>query len=188
MDILEVRYDVVSQIIMPILPKGIVVYESSKYRFSPLHLKLVPSIHLDPVNDVALNDRFAYLADGYSGLRIFDVSNPTHPFEVGCYDTPGYVSQVTVVHPYAYVIDGCEGVRIIDISNSSLPQETGFFATPNYPRGVAVAGSYAYVIENQSLHIVYVGNLQRRVKLGLWIFANASLQYRCCRQLCLCGV
>lgn len=41
------------------------------------------------VRGVAVAGPYAYVADGYGGLRIVDVSDPTHPKEVGFYDMPG---------------------------------------------------------------------------------------------------
>jgi hypothetical protein len=40
--------------------------------------------------DVYVSGNYAYVADGYAGLRVIDVSNPSNPREVGYFDTPGY--------------------------------------------------------------------------------------------------
>ncbi|MFN6036363.1 MAG: hypothetical protein ACK48B_20510, partial [Dolichospermum sp.] len=47
----------------------------------------------------------AYVADGFSGLQIIDISNPTTPTLKGNYDTSGFAFGVQVVGNYAYVGD-----------------------------------------------------------------------------------
>jgi hypothetical protein len=93
---------------------------------------------------------YAYVADGDSGLRIINVSDPAHPGEVGFYDTPGYAYGVAVSGSYAYVADGDSGLRIINVADPAHPSEVGFYDTPGYAYGVAVSGSYAYVADGNS--------------------------------------
>jgi hypothetical protein len=47
----------------------------------------------------------AYIADGASGLRIHDVTDPADPQEVGFVDTPGFVQGVVISGTYAYIAD-----------------------------------------------------------------------------------
>jgi len=59
----------------------------------------VKSGHLvlpDIANDVYISGNYAYVADGYSGLRIIDISDKQNPSEVGYYDTPGNARGVYV--------------------------------------------------------------------------------------------
>ncbi|RLC67776.1 MAG: hypothetical protein DRI52_10465, partial [Chloroflexi bacterium] len=43
---------------------------------------------------------YAYLADGYGGLRIINVSDPTHPTEVGFYEAGWWCEEVAVSGNY----------------------------------------------------------------------------------------
>ena len=61
------------------------------------------------VEGVAVAGNTAYVADGSSGLRIVDVSNPAAPSEAGFYDTPGYAYGVAAAGNHAYVGDRGEG-------------------------------------------------------------------------------
>ncbi|HBO41654.1 MAG TPA: hypothetical protein DD477_10620, partial [Spirochaetaceae bacterium] len=69
-----------------------------------------------------MSGAYAYVADGYAGLHIIDISNPITPILVSTFDTIGagafgiYVSGV-----YAYVADWNTGLYIIDISNPAAP-------------------------------------------------------------------
>ncbi|MCP4845631.1 MAG: hypothetical protein GY901_11100, partial [Actinomycetia bacterium] len=67
----------------------------------------------------------AYVADGISGLRVIDVSNPALPVEIGALDTPGLAYDVEVVGDLAYLADGNSGLRVIDFG-------------PEYRAGIAV--------------------------------------------------
>jgi len=62
---------------------------------------------------VAVVGNYAYVADGYGGLRIVDVSNPAAPTEAGFYDTVGEAKGVAVAGNYAYVADYDDGLVIL---------------------------------------------------------------------------
>ena len=66
------------------------------------------------------------MADGYSGLRVIDVSDPAHPTEVGSWDT-GTGRRVAVSGTYAYVAAGGGGLRVIDVSDPAHPTEVGSY-------------------------------------------------------------
>jgi len=55
----------------------------------------------------------AYVADGYAGLRVVDVSDPVHPMEVGSYDTPDNAFGVAVAGESAYIANRDAGLMIL---------------------------------------------------------------------------
>ncbi|MDP8239314.1 MAG: choice-of-anchor D domain-containing protein [Candidatus Hatepunaea meridiana] len=94
-----------------------------------------------------VND-FAYVADGNSGLRMIDVTDPENPDEIGFYNTPGTSRAVFVIGNYAYVADFGSGLRIIDISDPENPEEVGALERwQMYAWDVCVEGDYAYVAD-----------------------------------------
>ncbi len=102
---------------------------------------------------------YAYVADGFSGLQIIDISNPTTPTLKGNYDTSGYAQSVQVVGNYAYVADDDKGLQIIDISNPTTPTLKGNYDTSANACGVQVVGNYAYVADGGSgLQIIDISN------------------------------
>jgi hypothetical protein len=108
---------------------------------------------------VTVLSNYAYIADGDSGLRIINISNPAAPTEVGFYDTPGSAEAVTVSGDFAYVADGGfnGGLRIIDISDPVNPFEAGYFGPSAYD--VAVSGSYAFVADAlRGVRLVNISN------------------------------
>ena len=122
-------------------------------------------------NGVKVVDGFAYVADGESGLRIIDVSDPSAPVEIGAVDTPGYASDVDVVDAFAYIADGTEGMRIIDVSNPNAPSEVGAYRPPrgNYPGtlSIDVVGKVAYLASRFSgLRIIDISDPSAPIELG----------------------
>jgi hypothetical protein len=106
---------------------------------------------------VAASDHYVYVADGY-GLRIYNTSTPTAPYQVGVYtDTLGSPMNVAVAGSFAYVADTA-GLLIIDIADSAHPIQAGFYDSPEYSYAVAVAGNYAYLAAGNGLSIIDITN------------------------------
>ena len=68
---------------------------------------------------VYVSGNYAYVADGYEGLRIIDISTPATPTEVGYYDTPGYALGVYVSGDYTYIADD-DGLYILDFALTGI--------------------------------------------------------------------
>ncbi len=104
----------------------------------------------DDVNDVAIQDEYAFLAVGESGFAVIDVSDPDDLQVLVIYNTPGDAKGVAVVGDYAYVADYREGLRIIDITDPEDIDEVGSVDTPGRAHRVDVWGDYAYVADGPS--------------------------------------
>ncbi len=129
------------------------------------------------VMEIVLAQDYAYVAGGYQGLRIIDVSDPTSPSEVGFYDTPGHAWGIAVAagdpqgHTYAYVADGDSpqtdrtALRIIDVSDPANPSEVGSYEELDDARDVTVVGSKAYVAGG-CLHIIDVSDPTSPSEIG----------------------
>ncbi|MEZ4647663.1 MAG: FlgD immunoglobulin-like domain containing protein [Candidatus Eisenbacteria bacterium] len=101
----------------------------------------------------------AFLADGGSGLRIVDMSDPASPVSLGSYDTPGYAYRVAVDGDYALVADGSPGVHVIDISDPAHPVLVSTYDSPSLAIDVAIEGDLAFVADySGGLAIVDISN------------------------------
>jgi hypothetical protein len=119
------------------------------------------------VRGVAVVDNYAYVAGGYGGLRVVDISDPFNPIEVGSCDTPGRALSVAIAGDYAYVADGETGLRVMDISTRCSPIEVGFFDTSGQARSVAVAEGYAYVADfREGLRVVDISEPTSPTEVG----------------------
>jgi hypothetical protein len=67
---------------------------------------------------VAVAGDLAYIADGYSGLRIIDVADPAAPREVGFYVTRGSCEGVAVAGSTIYVADQQGGLLILSLTQT----------------------------------------------------------------------
>jgi len=76
---------------------------------------------------------FAYVADGYSGLRIVNVADRKHPFEAGAYTaTLTSAQDVAVAGNYAYVADWSGTLHIVNVADPAHPFEAGHYSTPGW--------------------------------------------------------
>ncbi|MFN2283674.1 MAG: LVIVD repeat-containing protein [Anaerolineae bacterium] len=62
---------------------------------------------------VTVVNSIAYLAEGGSGLRLLDVTEPSSPEEIGYYNTPGEALYSALANQYIYVADGHGGVIVL---------------------------------------------------------------------------
>lgn len=97
------------------------------------------------VEDVVVSDTLAYVAAGGAGLRVVNISDPTHPVEIGKWDSPGYAEGVAVAGSTVYLADGPYGLWVVDVSDPAQPQKVGSAYDMNYAFEVAVSGHYAYI-------------------------------------------
>jgi len=131
---------------------------------------------------VYLWKNLALLADANAGLAAIDVTNPTHPREVGRWsDGDGYVEGVFANGSHAYISFGRKGnrdtgLRIIDISSPEDMKEVGRVNFPGWVEGVFVYRNQAFVANTQQgLYEINVSNPAnpKGVK-GHEIFVKAS--------------
>ncbi len=101
---------------------------------------------------VCVSGGVAYVADGSSGLRCVNVSNPETPTLLGTRDTYGSAYDVAVSEGVAYVADGAS-LQCINISNPSAPTLLGNSSTPTGAYRVCVSGGVAYVAYDDLLCI-----------------------------------
>jgi hypothetical protein len=113
----------------------------------------------DAVNELAVSDHFVCLAMGSNGLRVVDISDPTHLIEAG-YNDAWEANGVAVMGNYAYVAAGWKGFRVVDVSRVSPVSQTGWYnIAPANAQKVTVVGDYAYVADGGGgLKIVNVSN------------------------------
>jgi hypothetical protein len=98
---------------------------------------------------------YAYIAAGYHGLRVVDVSDPANPTEVGfCQPLPEEesfaMSFLKVQGDYVYAtVSGYDaiGFWVFDVSDPTNPTDVGFVHW-GYLKALDVAGAYAYVGED----------------------------------------
>lgn len=120
------------------------------------------------IQGIFVTNNKAYVADAYPGLRIFDVSVPANPTELGRLSLPTGATGIFVVGNIAYVAAGSSGLRIIDVSSPAAPTELGVYDTPTINK-IYVSGTTAYVAAGSSgLRIIDVSNPVLPTELGFY--------------------
>jgi hypothetical protein len=115
--------------------------------------------------DVVLDDGIAYVAVGvHGGIRVLNIIDPTFPFEVGYFNTPGGAYRVAIDHPFLYVADGRRGMRVLEVSDPTMPVAVGVLNAPGDIRHVIISGDYAYLAAgNAGLVIADISNPTRPI-------------------------
>jgi hypothetical protein len=90
-------------------------------------------------------------------LRVYDVSNPQSPQELGDCAIALGGNRVVVSAPYAYLA-GWTGLQVVDLSDPSAPRVVGSNETFHL-WSPAVQGSYVYAIGNDGLPTFYIINV-----------------------------
>lgn len=90
--------------------------------------------------DVVLVDQTAFVANGSSGLSIFDLSAPDAPSLQGNVPTDGPALGVALKGSHAYIATG-RGVQSVDISTSASPSIIDSWNSAGWASGAAVTGN-----------------------------------------------
>jgi PKD repeat protein len=127
------------------------------------------------VKKIAVSGAFAYVAAGGAGLLIINVSDPTHPTEVGHLDGPAY--DVALSGNRVFLAAG--DLRIYDGSNPEALILLGTWTTGDYSfQIVATSGDFAYVVPGPAsdsvapLAVVRVSDPAHPVQVGTFIFGG----------------
>lgn len=120
--------------------------------------------------DVVVQGRHAYVADGTSGLKIIDLSNPADPIVSGSLVGLGGTSRgIAVSGGYAYIVTGT-GLKVVNIADPTKPTLAGSYtdgSNISVANHVKVLGEHAYVSDGyRGLLIFNVSDPARPVYRG----------------------
>ncbi|MCF6217539.1 MAG: hypothetical protein L3J94_02050 [Gammaproteobacteria bacterium] len=80
-------------------------------------------INLGGSRRVQLHDNTLYVADWFSGLHLYDISNPEAPRHSGNLHTPGSAKGVWLDGHYLYLGDDDHGLQVIDLNTLKVVHE-----------------------------------------------------------------
>ena len=108
--------------------------------------------------EVVVQGDVAFVADGYSGLKIYDVADASKPALLGAVDMPGQVNGVDVAADHAYLA-AITSLQIVDVQRPWAPSVTSVVELPLGIGDVAVSGGHAFVAGGMGgLQVVDVGD------------------------------
>jgi hypothetical protein len=116
-----------------------------------------------------ISGKYAYVADGTSGLQIIDVSNPSSPTLTGTFSDSSYVFDMNVSGNYAYTVGGHSSIGIVNISNPKTPILLGYYLVDPLEQliSIYVSGKYAYVVGIMGgLYVVDISDVTKPKLVG----------------------
>lgn len=117
--------------------------------------------------DVQVLGNHAYVALGYGGMAVLDVTDPERPVRLGGCATPGFAGAISVAGNYACVAAWDQGLQVIDVSNPSNCVRVGAFQTGGWAEDVVAAGNYAYIGDwDLGLEVIEMSNPTNCVRVG----------------------
>ena len=120
----------------------------------------------DAAMDVMVMGDTAFVAAGYAGLQVLDVSDRSDPVMIASLETSGRAWGVAVSGNTAYVAD-LYGLRVIDVSYPSHPIIIGSVDTPGQAGKVALAGDLAFVADGEGgLQVIDISNPSYPIIIG----------------------
>ena len=109
-----------------------------------------------------IENNMAYVADWFSGLHIYDISNPAALKHIGNFHTPGSSKGVVVENGYAYVGDDDFGLQIIDVKDPSNPKSVGSVLTTGLAYTLKKIGNVIYLADHRGgFHIIDAGDVTK---------------------------
>ena len=125
-------------------------------------------VYLNP--DLAdIQERYAYVADDYGGLRVIELPNPVRAPERGFVDRPGRAQALALYGNLAYVADGGAGIRIVNVADRTRPVEVGRFAEYSWPQAMVVSSHYLYVVDSGFFDIYDLTYPVNPAIMGSWM-------------------
>ena len=114
-----------------------------------------------------IRDHILYVADWFSGLHLYDISEPASPRHLAAYHTQGSAKGVLVRGNYAYIGDDDHGVQIIDISDPKQLRKVSEVATPGLAYTMKLDGDNLYLADHRGgFHIISVADIAHPAIIG----------------------
>ncbi len=98
---------------------------------------------------ITVSGSYAYTAENYYGIGIYDISDPLIPVKIGGFEDSSFPLSVFYKEDILYVADAGDGFLTIDVSDPANPSRMGIGQCEE-AQDVFVEGELAYVADNMS--------------------------------------
>ncbi len=96
-----------------------------------------------------IQDGIAYVADWFSGIHLYDISDGQRPRLLSSFHTQGSPKGVVVRDGVAYVADDDHGLQIIDVSDPRRPRQLSSLLTSGLAYTPVLAGDLLYLASHR---------------------------------------
>lgn len=116
-------------------------------------------LHLGNFNNCQANTIQVVGSEAYIGgarnFYVVDISDPSHPAELGKCALSGDAEDLFVINKNVYIAEGVDGLQIINISDPKKPEVIATYEMPGYStRGINVVNTLAYVADSDGIEII----------------------------------
>ncbi len=116
---------------------------------------------------VFIDNKLAYVADWFSGIHIYDLSDPKLPRLLSSFHTPGSPKGMIVRDGVAFVPDDDHGLQIIDISDPTSPQLLSHLQTRGLGYTPRLVGDLLYMASHHGgFQIIDVNDVRNPRQIG----------------------
>lgn len=107
-----------------------------------------------------IRDNILYVADWFSGLHLYDISDPGSPRHLSAFHTQGSPKGVVVRGDYAFVGDDDYGVQILDVSDPLHIRRVSEVPTDGLAYTMKLVGDYLYLADHRGgFYIINVADV-----------------------------
>jgi hypothetical protein len=122
----------------------------------------------DAITDVVVQGDYAYVVEGYGGLNILDISDPSNPQFVGLYADNLQYKSVAISGHYAFLTSGTDLV-VVDIQDPAKPTfVVDDYWSENAANRVMIDGNYAYMVGEQGLWVLDITDPTNPIIASTW--------------------
>ncbi|MBN2175650.1 MAG: T9SS type A sorting domain-containing protein [Bacteroidales bacterium] len=127
----------------------------------PLNPEISDNISIeDHTEKIFIQDNLAIINHSNSGIKVFDISQPTDITLMGYYDTPGRAENMVAEDDLVYVGNGYSGLQVIDISDNSNPYFISSIQTGRSTKGLAAKDEFIYIADRYTgLTLINTSNI-----------------------------
>ncbi len=130
-----------------------------------------PISDYDPAKRLDLDGDYIFVANDYSGLTIFNISDPYNILPAGIYNVTGSVRDVAISNSTAFITLRDSTLMMVDISNAYSPVLLGWYdSSMPYPTnsGLDVSGNHAFIADSNMLRIIDITNYTAPAPAGYY--------------------
>ncbi len=141
--------------------------------FPFVHTLVGSNVSVTAPYDVAVDGDHAFVADGFDGLRVLDITDPANPLIVGNWSVERTCIAVDVSGDIAALCFSDGGFRLADVSNPTFPTLIDSSPIGGY-RDVKIVGTRAYTTTSNSMVIWDLSALPTLTQLGSYSLASGA--------------
>lgn len=127
----------------------IVDFSATPPLFSNENLDVGQGVNFGGERRLFIGGDIAYVTDWFSGLHLYDISNPSRPRLLSSFHTPGSAKGVVVRDGYAFIADDDHGLQVVDVRDPSRPTHVAGVATNGLAYTPKLAGDFLYLASHR---------------------------------------